>query len=90
LSREVRCVGRGACHYGKEFAPRNLSVRVVEVSVFWGVCPAECRPYPEGFGPRSGVDRTGGQRRCGLGVNRTDGQRRCGLEVEAEATEAGV
>ena len=58
-------------------APRDLSVRVVEVSAFWAVAAAECCPYPEVLGPRRRVDRAARQRRCRL-------------EVEAEAAEAGV
>jgi hypothetical protein len=72
LTRQQRGVGGCAGDHCQKFTPRDLSMRVVEVSVFRGVGPAECCPYPEVLGPR---------RR----VNRTARQRRCGLEVEAEA-----
>jgi len=46
-----------ARHHKAEFAPRNLSMRMVEVGVFRGIGPAECRPYPKVLGPRRRVDR---------------------------------
>jgi hypothetical protein len=59
--------------------------------MFWGIAAAEPCPNLEVWSPRRGVDRTDGQRRCGLkGADRTAWQRRCRLEVEAETTEAGV
>jgi hypothetical protein len=77
LTRQQRSVGGCASNHRQELAPRNLSMRMVEVGVFRGIGPAECRPYPKVLGPR---------RR----VNSTARLRRCGLEIEAEATEAGI
>ena len=77
LTGQQRGVGGCAGNHRQELAPSDLSVRVVELSVFWAVAAAECCPYPEVLGPRRRVDRTARQRRCGL-------------EVEAEAAEAGV
>lgn len=37
LAAQQRAVGRSAGYYGQELAPRDLSVRVVEVGVFRGV-----------------------------------------------------
>ena len=77
LTGQQRGVGGCAGNHRQQLAPRDLSVRVVEVSVFGGVAPAECCPYPEVLGPRRRVD-------CAAW------RRRCGLEVEAEAGQAGV
>ena len=52
LAGQEWAVGGGAGYDCEELAPCNLSVRVVEVSVFWGVAPAESSPYPEVLGPR--------------------------------------
>jgi len=52
LTVQQRAVGCSAGHNRQQLAPRNLSVRVVEMSVFRGVRPAECSPYPEVLGPR--------------------------------------
>ena len=90
LAGQEWAVGGGAGYDCEKLAPCNLSVRVVEVSVFWGVAPAESSAYPEVLGPRRRVDRTVGQRRRGLGVGRTGRQRRRGLEVEAKAAGAGI
>jgi hypothetical protein len=77
LTGQQRGVGGCASNHGQKLAPRNLRMRMVEVSVFRGVGSAECSPYPEVLGPRRRVDRTARQRRCGL-------------EVEAKAFETGV
>jgi hypothetical protein len=72
LTGQQRGVGGCASNHCQKLAPRDLGVRMVEVSVLRGICPAESCPYPEVLGPRCRVDRTARQRRCGL-------------EVEAEA-----
>jgi hypothetical protein len=77
LTCQQRSIGGRASNYGQELAPRDLSMRMMEVSVFRGVATTECRPNLEVLGPR---------RR----VNRTDRQRRCGLEIEAESLETGI
>ena len=77
LTRQQRSVGGCASNHRHELAPRDLSMRVVEVGVFRGVAATKCRPYLKVLGPR---------RR----VNRTDRQRRCGLEIEAESLETGI
>ena len=77
LSGQQRGVGGCAGDHRQELAPRDLSVRMVEVGVFRGVIAAEPGPDTQVSWPRRRVDRTARQRRCGL-------------EVEAEATEAGV
>jgi hypothetical protein len=77
LTGQQRGVGGCASNHGQKLAPRNLRMRMVEVSVFRGVGSAEPGPYPEVLGPRRRVDRTARQRRRGL-------------EIEAEAGQAGV
>ena len=52
LTGQQRGVGGRASNHRQKLAPRDLSMRVVEVRVFRRVGSAECCPYPEVLGPR--------------------------------------